>query len=188
MKKIMFILLIAVGVNANGFAQKGMQGVGVKAYMCLGGYKSERVGSESQTSFGGGLEYQYFLTDAIRVKPSVAYFSDKYYSISEFSGALSFDYLIPVSTQFRPYIDLSVRYADLNCKGSNSYFDKDTDGKGFAFGGGAGLDIRLSYHFSLQLEMVALWGQGKQNDNGGLGRTTIKKPVWLPSVGLSYNF
>ena len=187
MKKIMFILLIAVGVNVNGFAQKGMQGIGMKAYMCLGGYDSQFQGSKSQTTMGGGLEYQYFLTDAIRVKPSAAYFSNQRYSMSEFSAALSFDYLIPVSTQFRPYLDLSVRYADLNCKISYS-FDQDTDGKGFAFGGGAGLDIRLSYQFSLQLEMVALWGQGKQNENGGLGKTIIKKPVWLPSVGLSYNF
>ena len=109
--------------------------------------------------------------------------------MSEFSAALSLDYLIPVSRQFRPYLDLSVRYADLNCKGIDyPYFDTKTDGKGFCFGGGAGFDIRLSYHFSMQVEMVALWGQGKQNNNNSFGRTTIKKPVWLPSVGLTYNF
>ena len=185
----MLMLLMAAGVSANGLAQKGMQGIGAKGYMCLGGFKSERGSSTNQNTVGGGLEYQYFLTESIRIKPSMAYFSDDYYSISEFSAALSFDYLIPLSTQFRPYLDLSVRYADLNCKGIDyPYFDTKTDGKGFCFGGGAGFDIRLSYHFSMQVEMVALWGQGKQNNNNSFGRTTIKKPVWLPSVGLTYNF
>lgn len=192
MKKLLCSLLLAFACSESLFAQKGMQGIGVKGYMCLGGFTAGYGGPKNHSTIGGGLEYQYFLTEAIRVKPSVTFFSKEYYSMSEFSAALSLDYLIPVSRQFRPYLDLSVRYADLNCKGDGVAFSQENDGKGFTFGGGVGIDIRLSYHISMQAEVVALWGQGKQSMHSEGDKryesVKVKKPVWLPSVGLTYNF
>lgn len=188
MKKVMMTLLLVAAFGVNGFAQKGMNGVGVKLFSSIGGYKPEKnysgYTSKSNMTFGVGLEYQYFATDDIRIKPSVAFFTDQAFNISKFSAQVAADYLFPVSSRFKPYLNFSLRYADHNAKGH-----MPDEAKGILYGGGAGLDFRFGYHFSMQIEAVALFGaKGRSSNYDGVVYPVPKTPNIVPSLGLIYTF
>ena len=180
MKKIMFILLLAVGVSLNGFAQKGMCGVGAFATLSIPANNSGHY--TGKTTWAPGVKFQYWLSDHFRVEPAVAFFQspsgDDYYPnshfyMNDFNARLAVHYVI-TKTLLKPYIIGHLNY------GKVALLKDDR----FGFGGGVGLDYRFTYNFAVQLELTATMFNG----NDRYEHSYSCPPFITPSLGLTYNF
>lgn len=178
MKKIMFILLLAVGVSLNGFAQKGMCGVGAFAAFSIP-TKDINANSTGRTTWAPGVKFHYWISDHFRVEPAIAYFQapskeewEDFYMI-DFNARLAVHYMI-TKTPLKPYIIGHLNYGKVELL-------KDDH---FGFGGGIGLDYRFAYNFAVQLELTATKFNGKDR----WVHSYSIPPFITPSLGLTYNF
>ena len=160
-----------MALGLQGFAQKGMQGVGVNLAANF------KVGDHKGIGIGGGIKYQYNITDNIRVEPSFSYYSvsDDAFDMLGFVNMHLF-FLSP--SAFRPFIFAGpgfLSYSDERYDyvlGSYRKTEKD-----FGFDGGLGLDYRVTHNLSLQMEVGGLIGLG-DDDHYGLKL----------NIGFCYNF
>ncbi|MBQ7662426.1 MAG: hypothetical protein IJS48_03530 [Prevotella sp.] len=153
MKKLFLLLLMAVAFCGSADAQKGMKGVGINMSSYL---NSDGIG------IGGGLKFQYNISDYFRLEPLitvVSYDSDTY-----FSSLLNLHSFLSSPKACRPYVLIGVGYG-------HHWTDGCVAGAGF------GLDWRLSHQFSFQLEAG---GNGVIGEESGLGLKII--------LGVTYNF
>ncbi len=189
MKKLLLSLLLAAMCSIGAFAQKGMQGVG--------GNLAYGFGSHSYWA-GMGVKYQYNLTDYVRLEPSYTQFF--HHGGGEFHDKSSYSYAYdelncPVWAAFintqvflfspkpiRPYliagIGLIDRFQEEEVYREDYVYKSDDYSNHTSFDFGIGLDWRLKYNFSLQIEakMFLL----KEDGPGKLGFNS--------NIGLTYNF
>lgn len=189
MKKYLVMLLMAVFCSGSVMAQKGRQGVGVNAAINICGF----------LGYGGGLKYQNNISDNIRIEPSFNYYV---YSGESGSGANSSNYkngcytwLGQVNLHYFFSDPSRIRFYGLLGLGIGNFFSHDSEAtERYYFDDGTydeyviyeennkvniganvglGLDVRLSYSISLQIEPKVFLS---------------KKIAFAPSVGVTYNF
>ena len=186
MKKFLLSLLFLIPLS--GFAQKGMQGVGVNwGFGCC--YIYEDYASNY------GLSYQNFVTDRFRLVSSLevlnyTYDSDWSFEPPEYEYATSYllivegHYFFNGIRRLRPYVVGGISVGFLETTGmyynSGSYWD---DRRYYRepmseFAGGVklgvGLNYRIGYHLTAQLEVPI--------------HLVYYNPLFTPSLGLVYTF
>lgn len=161
MKKYLLVLVIALSVCMQNYAQKGMHGIGLN-------FATNVVDA---LAVGVTAKYQYNISNYIRLEPSFSYHSvqkgeDGFDMIGVLNGHLFF--MPPRS--FRPYVFAGVGFVNYvnyhyydNYSGNN--YKKDEEG--FGFDAGAGIDYRVSHKVSLQLEAGVVEGLGIHDAIGG---------------------
>lgn len=149
MKKFLLSLLLLFPLC--GFAQKGMQGIGVNFG---GGTCYDGDCSSVEFSF----KYQNYLHDHIRISPHLkyhyleSYYSEGYFyhSYDGFHFGCDFHFFFTQVRRFRAYAIMGISL------GSTEDYDSD-DGETYTYFDacidlGIGIDYRIGYHFSLQGE------------------------------------
>lgn len=180
MKKILLLLLVAMSVSLSGFAQKGRQAVGVDILPSW----FFKTGS---TALGGGIKYQYYLTDYIRLNPNINYarfwYQDSYDKYSNYLNSLQIgtdlDVFLTPYYRFRPYIITGIYYQLMKNKSGNE--------KRPAINLGIGLDYRITYELSLQAEL------SYNSPVFGINKYVYSAKVFhyrsiKLGIGLTYNF
>ena len=194
MKKTLLLLLVAMSVSLSGFAQKGRQAVGVDIL-------PSRFFELDQFEVGVGVKYQYNLTDYIRLNPNVNIISTKH----ECGGYDDYDDRFTIlmagvdvnaffisNNRFRPYF-----IAGLYC----GYFEVCCDENWYKFSEalpaarlGIGVDYRMTYDLSLQIELAYNTSLGADYLNNitdfycdSWYRTTAFQTLRL-GIGVTYNF
>lgn len=149
--RTVLVLLLAVMFCGNANAQKGMHGIGVN----VGG---NIAGDPSGLDIGGGVKYQYNISNYVRVEPSFTFYSlGEEKSGFSMTGLVNMDVFFVKPGMVRPYLFAGVGFA----KGYESY---PVEGVAFydesfgdvAFDAGAGLEWRVTHTWSLQIECGAL--------------------------------
>lgn len=153
MKKLL-LLLVVFACCMQGFAQKGMQGLGVNASVNV------KVGDRDGVGVGGSVKYQYNVTNYIRLEPSFSYYgvSDDAFDMAAFVNI----HLFFTSPQvFRPYFFAGLGYASFSDE-TKGYYGKDREAESqFGLNAGFGADYRVSHKVSLQAEAGTMLGVGK---------------------------
>lgn len=185
MKKFLLLLVSVTALSVEGFAQKGMNSVGVEIPVGVGKHKIWT---------GIGVKYQYNISDYIQVEPSFSYFpiyssgSIKEFwaegeSRTEWQALANFNFFVQSPRTVRPFFIVGggVSY----WKNYTTYQSGNRDGNtisSFTFSAGLGLDIRIAYHWSMQLKAAALIpvAGGEWMSNGRI--------VYNGGIGLCYNF
>lgn len=169
MKKLLLSLLLVLPLY--GFAQKGMQGVGVNFGLGLGW--GNEIRHEIPT-INPCLNYQIHLNNRFRLVPSLGFFQATYDWEQSYDEAtycqLAADahYFLYQPKRLRPYIigGLSYGFGD-----GGEYLPT---GYNFGLKLGFGLDYRFGYHFAIQLELP-------------LNMTNLDM-YFMPALGLTYTF
>lgn len=181
MKKTLLLLLIAMSVSLSGFAQKGRQAVGVD----ISPSWFFKAGS---TSLGGGIKYQYNLTDHIRLNPSINYarfwYQDSdYHKYSDYLNSVQIgadlDIFLTPCNRIRPYIITGIYY---HWMGFHSKSKKRP-----AINFGIGLDYRITYELSLQAEMSYNSPVYETNEYVYNARVKQYQSIKI-GIGITYNF
>lgn len=193
MKKILLLLLVAMSVSLGGFAQKGRQAVGVDIL-------PSRFFELDQFEVGVGVKYQYNLTDYIRLNPNVNIIGTKVecYDVYDdiftivMAGVDVNAFFIP-NNRFRPYFiaGLYCGYFEVCC---DYYWDKFSEALPAARLG-IGVDYRMTYDLSLQIELAYNTSLGAEDlydicsgfDCDSWYRTTDFQTLRL-GIGVTYNF
>ena len=168
-----------MALSVEGFAQKGMNSVGVEIPVTVG---------LKNVWAGVGIKYQYNISDFIRVEPSFSYFP--MHSSNSYEG-INWHYGL---TRYTPELDWKIM-------GNLHFFVQRPKpvrpfliiGGGFSKGpynswvvnSGIGLDIRIAYHWSMQLNTTAVVPLRLLALPGESGK--IHK-FFNGGIGLSYNF
>lgn len=143
MKKTLLLLLVAMSVCLGGFAQKGRQAVGVDVPF--------RVDFDARISLGIGLKYQYNLTDYICLEPAIqGSFIPEDEDRMTFSSVINSKFFFTSPNRFRPYGVIGLGFGIYKEYDWDYYYTYDNPG--FLLKAGLGLDYRLSYDWSWQLE------------------------------------
>ena len=148
MKKVLLVCFALLAFSMQGFAQKGMQGIGVN----LAGNVCEGF------AFGGDLKYQYNVSNYFRLEPSFSYYAadDDSFDMAAFVNMHIF---FSSPKAFRPYFFAGpgfVSYYESYWPSDFSKAEKYSRGD-FGVNAGLGLDFRVS-SISLQLEAGAIMG------------------------------
>lgn len=165
-----------------GFAQKGMQGVGVNfGFGCCFAY------GDYASSYG--INYQNFVTDRFRLVSSLEVLDYTYEGMWHSyydEDVLASSYLLVVEGHYffndirrlRPYVVGGVSVGFLETTGGwyNDYGHYSEPISEFAGGVklGVGLNYRISYHLTAQLEVPI--------------HLVYYNPLFTPSLGLVYTF
>lgn len=167
MKKLLLLLLMAVATSGNIWAQKGMQGVGVNVAGVL--FDGDNF------SLGGGIKYQYNISDYFRIEPSISYTAPFDKEGMKLSGLLNLNAFVLSPRVVRPYVIAGAGYAMVRLYyGSGHYDDIDIA----MLNGGIGLDARLTHNLSLQAEAAL-----------GLSLSQkVDELFFRFNLGLCYNF
>lgn len=174
MKKLILLLLMAVATGGSAWAQKGMFGVGANIAI--------PTEIEGFFSLGGGLKFQYNISDYFRIEPSVS----GYYVVYANEAGIDMSALLNTHIFFSSPKDIRV-YAIVGGGMAHYFVDEEyekdytKDGdynynhKGIYLGAnvGLGLDWRLTHSLSLQVETTAFIGS---------------LIAFWPTVGITYNF
>lgn len=173
MKKLFILLLMAVTFCEYAEAQKGTHSLGLNIGTNFNGGSQHPV-------LGGGLKYQYYILNFIRIEPSAMVYPEELENTLYASIMLNGHFFLVSPKKWRPYIFAGFGYLSYkeiihsgNYQGSHEYQWSHED-EGIGFNGGVGLDYRFSYHWSLQTEI------------GLLGN--IEHQVFNANIGISYNF
>lgn len=181
MKKSLLLLLVAMSVSLSGFAQKGRQAVGVDILPSW----FFKTGS---TALGGGIKYQYYLTDYIRLNPNINYarfwyqcsYFDEYSNyLNSLQIGTDLDVFLTPYYRFRPYIITGIYYQWMK--------DKSNSGKRPAINLGVGLDYRITYELSLQAELSYNSPVFEINESVYSAKVFHYRSIKL-GIGLTYNF
>lgn len=149
MKKVLLVCFALLAFSMQGFAQKGMQGFGLN----LAGNVNEGI------AFGGGVKYQYNLSNYVRLEPSFSYYSVDRRGF-DMAGLVNLDLFFLSPRSCRPYFFVGPGFI------SFKYYHFDGEGD-FGVNTGLGLDFRVSHNFSLQLEVGGIIGVSDENYKGG---------------------
>lgn len=176
MKKLFLVLLVAVVSSGSAWAQKGMMGVGANVAM------TAIPITEGGLGIGGGVKFQYNISDYFRIEPSFTYYAsaDKDKATAEMAGLVNLHAFLSSPRTLRPYIFVGGGYVGIN--GIEKYYDiiysysvayypyyyienvKKLKESRFGADAGIGLDYRVSHHFSLQAEAGIMGAFGKNTD------------------------
>lgn len=172
MKKLLVMLLMAVAFCGSAEAQKGMQGVGAN----FAGNAVEGI------ALGGGVKYQYNISNYLRIEPSFSYYAVREHEeeADAFEGAILLNMHLFFSSPrvVRPYAFLGVGYVGFKDYYYSRYDDYGYELKErFGVDGGLGLDWRMTHNLSLQVEGGVLLGI---NDDDAIGPKI--------NIGICYNF
>lgn len=204
MKRIMTLcLLIAMAVGGVQ-AQKGMQSIGGDLGVCadtkITFYKL----------IGGGIKYRYHITDNICIEPDIQFYfeptsdtdfyyhwskyddyhwskydgskSDTWFQYSQLIGSANLLYFFGHPKIWRPYVGAGLAFGNrhVDSNGGDSWNTGSFTEGGFQFI--CGIDKRLSYNFSLQIEAKLFYG--------GLveGGMDSEDTPFMANIGLTYNF
>ena len=209
MKKIVLLLLMVVGGISNGFAQKGMNGVGVNIPVGIGG---------GFLSVGAGVKYQYNFSNYFRIEPSFEYFP--IYTKKDYKGIDDYDYaqlkaflnghiFLMAPRPARPYVLVGAGFTQFSCStidnntlvavnqngkttsvGTTYYDSWSNTEECFTYNIGIGYDIRLSHQFSMQIEgtaFSALGGSGTSK-SATVAHEHSGKWSFMGRIGFTYNF
>jgi len=172
MKKILLSLLLVLPFCS--FAQKGMQGIG-------GGFGIGKCSDFDCTIMNYSLRYQYNLTNHIRIVQHMEYiYADEYEYQAErvINCGISAHYFLTNVRRLRPYIisGFSLGYLDYDDY-DDTYHSKEEDGLlYFDVEIGIGLDYRIGYNCSMQIELL-----------GHI--SSLLDPIYFgPNIGLTYTF
>ena len=144
MKKTLLLLLVAMSVSLSGFAQKGRQAVGVDVPFRI---------NWGEPSLGVGLKYQYNVSDYVCIEPVAQYyFLEGDYAWLNFIAMLNSKFFFIQPNRFRPYglIGAGVCNGSFECW--DGCYGDIHDEFSYIIQAGFGLDYRLSYDWSWQLE------------------------------------
>lgn len=173
MKRCLALLFFSVMVCLSGYAQKGRQGVGINGGLPY---------FLDQKNFGWnvGLKYENFLTDYIRLAPSIEYHEheqlgyarDGYNQFRAFSFKAKSDFfLLSPEKRVRPYLHAGMGFV----RGDDEY--KGDNFNDFNLAAGVGLDWRIAYAISMQFEAAYDFAMEKEK----YGHIDL-------SLGLTYYF
>lgn len=195
MKKFLLSLLFLMPLS--GFAQKGMQGVGVNL-----GMGSDFL--EGEYAYSYGFNYQIFLTDKFRLVSSLEILNYVYDDDDFWDSEYGYEYgdepeplygtsyLLIVEGHYffndirrlRPYVvgGISVGFSEhtggyyISGGFYEIHYDYYEPGSEFAGGVklGVGLNYRIGYHLTAQLEVPI--------------HLVYPNPLFTPSLGLVYTF
>lgn len=158
MKKILMAIM-ALFVCAGMYAQKGEQAAGV--HLNFG---------TTASSVGLGVKYQYGLTDALRIEPSLTYY---FGGTGMFDVTANLHYLFDVHPQIKvyPLAGLGVDMCRYEWPDEHGDWSKDTDACfKFNLGGGAEYAINDRWSVGLELKFEIITG-GYSQFVAGLGTT-----------------
>ena len=137
MKKVLFVIVALFAFSMQGVAQKGMQGIGVN----LAGNVCEEF------AIGGGIKYQYNITDYLRLEPSFSFYAPGDESFNML-GFVNLHIFFSSPRALRPYFFVGPGF--MNYYEEYHYYGKHEETEGdFGADGGFGLDYRISHNFSL---------------------------------------
>ncbi len=172
MKKLFLVLLVAVVSSGSAWAQKGMMGVGANVAM------TAIPITEGGLGIGGGVKFQYNISDYFRIEPSFTYYAnvDENKTTAEMAGLVNLHAFLSSPRTLRPYIFVGGGYVRIN--GIEKYYAiynynvgydiidnvKKLKESRFGVDAGIGLDYRVSHHFSLQAEAGIMGAFGKNTD------------------------
>ena len=166
MKKVLFVIVALFAFSMQGVAQKGMQGFGAN----LAGNVCEGL------AYGGGLKYQYNLSDYIRLEPSFSYYAAEDDSFNML-GFVNMHLFFSSPKAFRPYFFAGPGYMSYYETYYEKGYEESYTEDDFGFDGGFGLDYRVSHNLSLQVEAGAVIGVGDDDHFGAKF-----------NIGCCYNF
>lgn len=156
MKRLLLSLFLVLPLF--GFAQKGMQGIGVN----YGGgscYDGDCLLGEFS------LKYQNHITNNIRISPHLKYYYMEDYNDDEYYGwyfGCDFHFFFTQVKRFRTYGIVGLSFGSTN---TEDYYNEYTDDFfGACIEAGIGIDYRIGYHFSLQGEFLPFSGYLDQGD------------------------
>lgn len=192
MRKLLVSLLLMLPLC--GFAQKGMQGIG-------GGLGFGSCVEGEDVFAGISLKYQNHLTNRLRIVASweslagevykYGYIVDGYYYEGDYSRyiqvnnlGVSLNYFLKEdANRLRSYVAFGLSLGGCDFEDYDDYNEVINSGTNTSFGVnfGVGLDYRISYHFSMQAELMGLISNLMFDFNGEV--LTIG-----PSIGLTYTF
>ena len=203
MKKVFLTLLFATAFSLCGFAQKGMNGLGLN--IPIGFY-------DDCSFFGFGVKYQYNISDNFRIEPSFEYFP--LYSKKEVESEDSYDYVnlkaflnghifLMSPRPARPYILVGAGFSMWNYAGINSnqgvdmmgnlvgtpvYDSHSETSECFAYNVGVGYDLRLSHSFAMQIEATGFSSMGDNAMKRYKDYDHSNKFSFMGRVGFTYTF
>lgn len=183
------MLLCVTAFSMEGFSQKGMNSVGIDIPV---GYGKKNVWT------GLGIKYQYNITNFIRVEPTFSFFpiySTNYFHVDQersdsqlrvqWQAFANCHFFVQSPKTVRPFFIIGAGMthwaSELTYQYDSSTITNQYDS--FAFDGGLGLDVRLTYNWSMQFKALAILPI--RNDNV-LFR--YRKVLVNGSIGLAYNF
>lgn len=167
MKKFLLSLLFLMPLS--GFAQKGMQGVGVN----LGwGFDIWRF----DYAYSYGFSYQKSVTDRFRLASSLEVLDDEVNATTSYLLIVEGNYFLNDVRRLRPYVIGGVALGRFESEAETWIGELGGGFAEFAFGGkfGVGLNYRLGYHLTGQLEIPCYL----------ISSTSCV----VPSLGLVYTF
>lgn len=201
MKRVVIFLLLAIGLSESTVAQKGMQSVGVNIPV---NYRDKNL------STGIGLNYQYNLSDffrgeffashtPIQLLNSYSYSPDHSEDIIERNCYIDWQvfinahYFLSAPKLIRPYILYGVGIQDYYLKDNSIaksdriFWERELRQLCFSMNFGLGLDVRLGYHWTMQLTAIALSGflSGEIANRDAVKRMDIGASI---RIGVNYNF
>ena len=188
MKKVMMTLLVVAAFSMNGFAQKGMNGIGINVPVGVyDGYKF----------LGIGVKYQYNISDYFRIEPSFEYFplyskkkvgSVDCYDNVNLKAFLNGHIFLMSPHPARPYILAGAGFAMWKYNGRYSKGSSQTS-ECFAYNVGVGYDIRLSHSFAMQIEATAFSSVGDNAiKNSDEDYVHSNKFLFMGRIGCTYTF
>ncbi len=143
MRKFIIAACLALVSMGSAFAQEGKQAFGIHL----------NYGTEIE-SLGIGAKYQYNITDAFRLEPSINYFFGKN-SVDMFDLNANVHYLFPIERSIRIYPLVGLTYsrwhADL---GDNVSWNKGYLGVNLGAGAEFDLDADWTMNFELKYQLV----------------------------------
>ncbi len=178
MRRLVLLLLLALGFGVEVGAQKGMSSIGVDIPVGIG---------KHNVWTGVGIKYQYNISDFIRIEPSFQYFpihssnrmeieNRDMVAYTNFQAFLNGLFFVQSPKSVRPFFMIGAGFMQLHSKDhvNDDLINIDM---------GIGLDIRLSYMWSLQCKVLSIIPITKGDLNVRKGRV-----LYNVSIGLSYNF
>lgn len=184
MRRLVLLLLLALGFGVEVWAQKGMSSIGVDIPVGIG---------KHNVWTGVGIKYQYNISDFIRIEPSFQYFpihssnrmeieNRDMVAYTNFQAFLNGLFFVQSPKSVRPFFMIGAGFMQLHSKIYN-YSEAAVNDDLINIDMGIGLDIRLSYTWSLQCKVLSIIPITKGDLNVRKGRV-----LYNVSIGLSYNF
>lgn len=142
MKKMIIAACMMIAGFSSAFAQQGKQAFG----------GSISYGTEIE-SVGIGAKYQYNITRAIRLEPSMNYFFEND-GLSMFDINANVHYLVPIASNARLYPLFGFTYTNWNLDlGKVDGYDIDGSKSKFGVNLGAGMDFDLASNWTMNIEI-----------------------------------
>ena len=141
MKKLILMICMFFACMGVGFAQQGIQSVGVHLSY---GTEIENVGL--------GIKYQYNLTNAIRFEPSMEYFFKKN-NVDMYDINMNVHYIFPIQNQVRVYPLAGLTYTHWSLDmGEIEGIDVNANKSKFGANLGGGIEFDIANNWMVNFE------------------------------------